>query len=91
MDPASLSVRNRGVAALGVLMLHQPRVDPLITELANLIATEDGEVRDSVVSGLAAAVASGGQHMSPASKSAIVELLSEAFGTFNKGMFLLFL
>ncbi|KAI5477515.1 translational activator [Pseudohyphozyma bogoriensis] len=83
-DSGSLSVRNRGVAALGVLLKHQPRIDPLITELANLVGTEEGEVRDSVVNGLAAVVLSGGNNMGEGSKSALVDLLSEAFAENSK-------
>ncbi|GAA5827172.1 hypothetical protein JCM11251_001152 [Rhodosporidiobolus azoricus] len=79
VDPTSLSVRNRGAAALGVLMQHQPRVDPLVTELANLAATEEGDVRDSVVNGLAATVTSGGKNLSEASISSVVDIISEAF------------
>ncbi|BGP36319.1 translational activator of GCN4 [Rhodotorula kratochvilovae] len=79
VDTSSLSVRNRGVAALGALMQHQPRVDPLVTELVNLVASEEGDVRDSVVNGLAATVASGGKNMGEASVSAVVDIISEAF------------
>ncbi|GAA6038663.1 hypothetical protein JCM8097_009472 [Rhodosporidiobolus ruineniae] len=79
VDPSSLSVRNRASAALGVLMQHQPRVDPLITELTNAVATEEGDVRDSVVNGLAATVASAGKHASEASISSVVDIISEAF------------
>ncbi|GAA6002609.1 hypothetical protein JCM10207_007591 [Rhodosporidiobolus poonsookiae] len=79
VDTSSLSVRNRGSAALGVLMQHQPRVDPLITELTNLVATEEGDVRDSVVNGLAATVSSGGKNMGEGSVSAVVDIISEAF------------
>ncbi|GJN92071.1 hypothetical protein Rhopal_005099-T1 [Rhodotorula paludigena] len=79
VDASSLSVRNRGVAALGALMQHQPRVDPLATELVNLAASEDGDVRDSVVNGLAATVVSGGKNMSETSISSVVDIISEAF------------
>ncbi|KAJ8297218.1 eIF-2-alpha kinase activator gcn1 [Rhodotorula toruloides] len=79
VDTSSLSVRNRAVAALGALMQHQPRVDPLVTELVNLVASEEGDVRDSVVNGLAATVASGGKNMSESSISSVVDIISEAF------------
>ncbi|CEQ38752.1 SPOSA6832_00193 [Sporobolomyces salmonicolor] len=79
VDPTSLSVRNRGAAALGVLMQHQPRVDPLVTELINLASTEEGEVRDSVVNGLGNVVLSGGKNLGEASVSSVVDLISEAF------------
>ncbi|GAA6024607.1 hypothetical protein JCM11491_006044 [Sporobolomyces phaffii] len=79
VDPTSLSVRNRGAAALGALMVHQPRVDPLVTELVNLASTEAGEVRDATVNALAHVVRSGGQHLSPQSVASVVDLVSEAF------------
>ncbi|GAA6058506.1 hypothetical protein JCM10212_006945 [Sporobolomyces blumeae] len=79
VDPTSLSVRNRGATALGALMQHQPRVDPLVTELVNLASTEEGEVRDSVVNGLAKVTLSGGKNLSESSVSSIVDLVSEAF------------
>ncbi|GAA5985182.1 hypothetical protein JCM5350_004261 [Sporobolomyces pararoseus] len=79
IDPTSLSVRNRGATALGALMVHQARVDPLVTELVNLASTEEGEVRDSTVNGLAKVVYSGGKNLSESSVSSIVDLISEAF------------
>lgn len=91
VDTSSLSVRNRGVAALGALMQHQPRVDPLVTELVNLVASEEGDMRDSVVNGLAATVASGGKNMSEASVSSVVDIISEAFAESPKGASSLFL
>lgn len=75
VEPASLSVRNRAVAALGALMQHQPRVDPLVTELVNLTASEEGDVRDSVVNGLAATIASGGKNVSETSMSSAVDII----------------
>jgi hypothetical protein len=68
-------------------MQHQPRVDPLITELTNLVSTEDGDVRDSVVNGLAATVTSGGKNMGESSASSVVDVISEAFAETPKGAF----
>ncbi|KAM0756603.1 ARM repeat-containing protein [Meredithblackwellia eburnea MCA 4105] len=82
-DASSNAVRNRGAAALGVLMLHQPRVDPLITELANLTSTEEGDVRESIVTGLANVVQSGGKNLSEGSKSTVMDVISEAFAESN--------
>ncbi|KDE04239.1 hypothetical protein MVLG_05338 [Microbotryum lychnidis-dioicae p1A1 Lamole] len=78
-DASSLSVRNRGVTALGVLMQHQPRVDAVVTDLVNLAMTESGELRDSVVNGLAAVVVSGGKNLTSGPQAACVDLVSEAF------------
>lgn len=60
-------------------MVHQARVDPLVTELVNLASTEEGEVRDSVCNGLSKVVYSGGKNLSESSVSSIVDLISEAF------------
>ncbi|SCZ89778.1 BZ3500_MvSof-1268-A1-R1_Chr1-3g01573 [Microbotryum saponariae] len=78
-DASSLSVRNRGVTALGVLMQHQPRVDAVVTDLVNLATTESGEIRDSVVNGLAAVVFSGGKNLTSGPQAACVDLVSQAF------------
>ena len=78
-DGSSLVVRNRGAVALGGLMKHQPRIDPLVTELCNLAVTEEGDVRDAVVNGLAKAVEAGGTNLGEASVSSVVDLVSEAF------------
>lgn len=85
LSDASSSVRNRAAAALRVLMLHQTRVDPLVTELTTLAATEEGEVRDAVVNGLANVVESGGAHCTEGSKTVLLDLVGEAFGETNKG------
>lgn len=62
-------------------MLHQPRVDPIITELTNLVSTESGssDIRDSIVNGLAAVISSGGANVSESSKEVVLEVLGEAF------------
>lgn len=52
-------------------------------ELTNLASTEEGEVRDSVVSGLANVVLSGGKNLSEASKSAVLDVVGEAFSESN--------
>ncbi|SCV68098.1 BQ2448_219 [Microbotryum intermedium] len=78
-DASSLSVRNRGVTALGVLMQHQTRVDAVVTDLVNLATTESGDIRDSVVNGLAAVVVSGGKNLTSGPQAACVDLVSEAF------------
>jgi hypothetical protein len=66
-------------------MEHQARVDPVITELSNLAATEEGEIRDAVVNGLANVVWSAGKNMGEGSKSSALDLVSEAFADTNKG------
>ncbi|KAL1405501.1 translational activator of GCN4 [Vanrija albida] len=78
-DPAALSVRNRAAAGLGELMKHQPRVDPLITELIGGVASADKEVAPSVVAALAAVCNSAGKNIGPAAKTSIIELVEDAF------------
>ena len=85
LSDASSSVRNRAAAALGVLFLHQPRIEAIITELTNLASSEQGEVRDAVVVGLANIVSSGGANLPDVAKSAIMDLINEAFAESNKG------
>ncbi|KAK4052868.1 translational activator of GCN4 [Microbotryomycetes sp. JL221] len=84
VDPTSLSVRMKASAALRVLMEHQPRVDPVVVELVNLTSTEQGEVRESVVQGLANVIISGGGNLGEAAKSSCVDLVSETFSETNK-------
>jgi hypothetical protein len=78
-DPAALSVRNRAAAGLGELMKHQPRVDPLITELIGGIRSAEKDVAPSVVNALAAVCNSAGKNIGPAAKGTIIELVEEAF------------
>lgn len=78
-DPAALSIRVKAATGLGELMKHQPRVDPLITELIGAVQTGEREVAPSVVSALAAVCNSAGQNIGAAAKTSIVELIEEAF------------
>lgn len=86
-DVTSLSVRNRAVGALGELMKHQPRVDPVVTELTNLAQSEEGDTRDSIVNALAAVVKSGGTNLGEQSISSCIDLISEAFSENHKENF----
>ncbi|KAK4055085.1 translational activator of GCN4 [Microbotryomycetes sp. JL201] len=83
-DATSHSVRTRASAALRVLMEHQPRVDPVVTELVNLVSTEQGEVRESIVQGLANVIVAGGANLGDAAKASCIDLVSEAFSETNK-------
>jgi hypothetical protein len=78
-DPAALSVRNRAAAGLGALMKHQPRVDPLITELIGGVRAGEGDVATSMVQALAAVCNSAGKNIGAAARGSIVELIEEAF------------
>jgi hypothetical protein len=88
LTDASLSVRLRAVAALTVLMKHQPRVDPLITELIGAIRSNEEAVAGSVASALAGVIMSARQNVSEASCDALLQLVSESFGDPHEGMHL---
>ncbi|KZO93854.1 ARM repeat-containing protein [Calocera viscosa TUFC12733] len=78
-DPASLSVRNRAAAALGVLMALQTRVDPVVTELMTGARTGEPEIRSSMAVALAAVVKSAGKAVGEAARAALLELVSDTF------------
>ncbi|WRT67086.1 uncharacterized protein IL334_004052 [Kwoniella shivajii] len=78
-DPAAVSVRNRAAAGLGALMKHQPRVDPLITELIGGIRSGDNEIAPSIANALASVCKSAGKNIGAGAKAQIVELVEEAF------------
>ncbi|WWC90100.1 uncharacterized protein L201_005033 [Kwoniella dendrophila CBS 6074] len=78
-DPAAVSVRNRAAAGLGALMKHQPRVDPLITELIGGIRSGDNEIAPSMANALAAVCRSAGKNIGAGAKAQIIELVEEAF------------
>jgi len=78
-DPVAISVRNRAATGLGELMKHQPRVDPLITELVGLVRSSEKDIQPSIAIALAAVCASAGKSIGPAAKASIVELVEEAF------------
>ncbi|ODO11508.1 hypothetical protein I350_00288 [Cryptococcus amylolentus CBS 6273] len=78
-DPTALSVRNRAAVGLGELMKHQPRVDPLITELIGGVRSGDSDIAPSMANALAAVCTSAGKNIGDAAKAAIVELVEESF------------
>lgn len=77
-DTTSSTIRNRAAVGLGVLMGLQPRIDPLITELANGAGHDEAEVRDAMVNALGAVVASGGANMGPAARDLVANLVQNA-------------
>jgi len=79
LTDTSLSVRLRAVAALTVLMKHQPRVDPLISELVGAIQSNEEAVAGSVASALAGAITSARKNVGEASCDALLQLVSECF------------
>ncbi|KAL1662308.1 armadillo-type protein [Schizophyllum commune] len=77
-DPSSVAVRTRAAKALGVLMKHQPRVDPVVTELIAGVKASDDPVGASLVLALAETVKSAGPSVGDKMREAIVELVSDA-------------
>ncbi|KAH9815238.1 armadillo-type protein [Melampsora americana] len=77
-DMSSGTVRSRAVTALGLLMKHQPRVDPLVTELLGAIrGAEDDEIQESMTSALAAATCNGGMNISDNVMSSLLSFAEE--------------
>lgn len=89
-DPASIAVRNKAAQALGVLMKHQMRVDPVVTELITGIKAHDESIGSSLVHALASVVKNGSQNIGERAREACVELVAEAFRDDPSGWFLSF-
>jgi hypothetical protein len=86
-DSGGLSIRSRAAAGLEALMKHQPRVDPVITELMTGIRAADNEIAPSVVLALAAVCKSAGKNIGEVARGNIVEFVEEAFNSGRNGMF----
>lgn len=84
-DASSITVRNRAADALGVLMKHQPRVDPVITELITGVNSSDDPIASSLVLALAKVVRSGSQNIGDKAREACVELVSNSFKAHHDG------
>ncbi|GJE94641.1 ARM repeat-containing protein [Phanerochaete sordida] len=78
-DASSLAVRLRAAQGLGVLMRNQPRVDPVVTELAAAARAADDAVAASLVLALAYVVRNGGANVGEKAREACVELVADAF------------
>ncbi|KAG6915850.1 hypothetical protein DXG01_009609 [Tephrocybe rancida] len=78
-DPASVVVRNKAAEALGGLMKHQPRVDPVITELISGVKGNDEAIASSLVRALASVVRSASKNVGEKARESCVELVSDAF------------
>lgn len=84
-DPASVAVRNKAGQALGVLMKHQPRVDPVITELITGAKGNEEAIAASLVRALANVIRSGSQNVGEKARESCVELVSDAFREIHGG------
>ncbi|KAG7093730.1 hypothetical protein E1B28_007382 [Marasmius oreades] len=78
-DPASINVRNKAAAALGVLMRNQPRVDPVVTELISGVKAADDSIAASLTLALSKVVEGAGTNVGDKAREACVELVAEAF------------
>lgn len=81
-DATSAAVRTRAGNGLAALMAHQPRVDPLITELiTGATQSEESELRDSFAATLPKVITSGGKNISPPIRTSVVSFLQDSYGT----------
>ncbi|KAG5725284.1 Translational activator gcn1 [Termitomyces sp. T112] len=78
-DPASVVVRNKAAEALGGLMRHQPRVDPVITELITGVKGNGEAIASSLVRALATVVRSASKNIGEQARELCVELVMDAF------------
>ncbi|KIY43656.1 translational activator GCN1 [Fistulina hepatica ATCC 64428] len=78
-DPSSAVVRTRAAQALGALMKHQPRVDPVVTELISGAKSNDDTIASSLVMALAYTVRNAAQNVGEKAREAAAELATEAF------------
>jgi hypothetical protein len=67
-------------------MKHQPRVDPVVTELMTGIKGADNDIAPSVVMALAAVCKSAGKSIGEAARGGIVDLVEEGFMGGRNGM-----
>lgn len=84
-DAASNSVRNHAAHALGVLMKHQPRVDPVITELIAGVKSNDDAIGSSLILALAKVVRNASQNLGEKAREACVEVVVDSFKTSHDG------
>jgi hypothetical protein len=78
-DTTTNTVRNRAAHALGVLMKHQPRVDPVVTELIAGIQANDDAISSSLMLALAKVVQSASQNLGEKAREACIEIVSDSF------------
>ncbi|KAI5952229.1 GCN1 [Candida jiufengensis] len=77
-DSSNETLRKRAVIALSTLIKHQPRVDPLITELVSTAkTTEDSGVKASMLQGMLAVVEQKGEFLNEGSKSSLLSIVEE--------------
>lgn len=84
-DSASVVVRTKAAQSLGELMKHQPRVDPVVTELITGAKSNDDTVAGSFVLALSHVIKSAGTNVGEKAREASLELVSDAFKELHDG------
>ena len=86
-DPASAVVRTKAAQALGDLMKHQPRVDPVVTELIAGAKSTGDPVAGSLVLALSYVIKNAWANVGEKAQEASLELVSDAFKESHDGHF----
>jgi hypothetical protein len=74
-DTSSELLRSRAAKALGTLIEHTPRVDPLIAELVAGSRTSDAGVKTAMLKALFEVISKAGSHMGESSRAAVLGLI----------------
>jgi hypothetical protein len=86
-DPASVVVRTKAAQALGELMKHQLRVDPVVTELIAGAKSNNDAVAGSFVLALSYVIKCARESVGEKAREASLELVSDAFKELHDGYF----
>jgi hypothetical protein len=84
-DPASVVVRTKAAQALGELMKHQPRVDPVVMELIAGAKSNDEAVAGTFVLALSYVIKSARTNVGEKAQEASLELVLDAFKELHDG------
>ncbi|KAL3236074.1 Gcn1p [Nakaseomyces bracarensis] len=84
-DPTNETLRLRAAKAIGTLIEHQPRVDPLVIELVtNAKQTTEEGVKTAMLNALLEVVGKAGNKLNESSKKNIVKLVEEEMLSSNE-------
>ena len=84
-DATSANVRTKAAEALGVLMKHQPRVDPVITELITGTRGNDDGIASSFLLALSKVLHSASQNVGEKAHELCIEVVTVAFRDSRSG------
>jgi hypothetical protein len=85
-DPASPNIRTRAGKGLGVLMKHQARVDPVITELVTTIhSCEEDSIATNLIHALALVVFNARANVGEKTRESCIEIITAAFKSLHGG------